>query len=131
MASTRPLMTARLEVGFSLQFSLKQLYPYMTAGDVYALQLRAYLPTPFRSIRVLHSMGQATVHVAHTLVCISNGAGSRSNGQPVVAQGGTQVPEGLATGALHHLHVSITCALSCRCHEVAEPVLALKLCTRA
>lgn len=103
-------MTARLEAGFTLDFSLKQLYPDMTAGDLYALQLRAYLPTPFSQIQVLHSQGQAAVHVAHTLVCTSNAGGTGHGTRPMVLQGGTDVPEGLATGELHHLHVSITCA---------------------
>jgi hypothetical protein len=106
MATTRPMVTRRLDAGFAVSFSLKNLYPSITAGDIYALQLRAYLRFPHRSVRVIHAHGQATVHVGHCLLSMSmaraGGAGSE------IVKGTTQLPLGLNDKDLYHLHVSIT-----------------------
>lgn len=106
MATTRPIVTRRLDAGVALSFSLKDLYPSITAGAVYALQLRAYLRFPRKSVRIVHSHGQATVHVGHCLLSLSAVGAGGAVGE--IVKGSKQLPLGLNDEDLYHLHVSIT-----------------------
>jgi hypothetical protein len=121
MAASRPAVSARLDAGAELRFSLKDFYPGMAAGDLYALQLRAYMPIPGAHVRVLHERGQATVHVAHTLLSTSGpdagdigGAVATGGDSSAITKGSTLVPLGLDESELYHLHIAITCALHSR-----------------
>ena len=128
MASSRPMVTRRLDSGFELAFSLKQLYPDIAAGDLYSLQLRAYMPVAYKHIRVRHARGQAAVHVAHTLLLTSSTDSSDGrNGTSALARGSTAVPLGLNEGELYHLHVAITCDFTASCAQY-RPV---RLCQSA
>ena len=109
MANSRPIVTRRLDAGATLSFSLKDIYPDITAGDIYAVQLRAYMPFPHtqKAVRVVHSLGQATVHVGHCLLYASTAG---SGGAATVAKGSTLLPLGFDDVHLYHLHVALTCA---------------------
>ena len=110
MAATRPMVTTRLDAGFKFEFSLRQLYPRIAAGDLYSLQLRAYMPFANKHLRVHHSKGQAIVHVAHTLLCTSSADGSSgANATAKITRGTTLLPVGLGEEDLYHLHIAITC----------------------
>jgi hypothetical protein len=132
MASARAMVTRRLESGFRASFRLRDLYPDIAASSVYSLQLRAYMPITARNIRIMHSHGQAIVHVAHCMLYATDAslqeryAWHNWTAAPI-AKGSSKIPAGVNSKDLHHMHITITCVSYLPCYQHTVTSLCLFL----
>lgn len=105
---SKPLITHRLEPGFNLTFMLQDLYPNVSLGSEYAMQLHGYmaLPRSTRSLQVVHAAGQATLHLGHCLFQVSDASGS---GSAALSSGSNTILPSLVDGRLFHVQMTVTC----------------------
>eukprot|EP00892_Ulva_mutabilis_P012121 jgi/Ulvmu1/9281/UM050_0030.1 len=104
---SKPLMTHRLDPGFNLTYSLQDLYPNISLGSEYAMQLHGYmaLPNGTRSLHVAHAAGQATLHLGHCLFQVSDASGS---GEAILSGGSNTILPSLVDGRLFHFQLTVT-----------------------
>lgn len=98
---------ARLECHTDLEIRLVDLFPNITSGDGYGMQIHGYMRLSHTedTITIVHSHGQALLHLGHCLFQVSN-AGTTPD--PVLAKGTHDVIPSLREQQLFHFQLTFT-----------------------
>lgn len=105
---SKPLITHRLEPGFNLTFMLQDLYPNISLGTEYAMQLHGYmaLPNQTSTLQINHAVGQATLHLGHCLFQVSDAS---ENGPAKLSSGSRAILPSLTGSWTFHFQLTFTC----------------------
>jgi hypothetical protein len=110
ISTSPPAVVTRLERHTKLEFRLLDMFPHVTAGDGYAIQVHGYMRLGFldNKIRISHSHGQALLHLGHCLFQVSNAVNGAAEEQ--LAKGTRDVIGTLMQENIYHFQLTLSCA---------------------
>lgn len=103
-----PTVVKRLEPHTNLEFSLVDLFPNITAGDGYGVQVHGYMRLAFldSKVRITHSHGQALLHLGHCLFQVSNAVNGAAEEE--LSKGTRDVIGSLRQEKIFHFQLTLT-----------------------